>query len=148
VPELDVLVDLCRDCGATSASLTGAGLGGVVTTMIREERLTELRVRVERHYEVGEARELVRIEDAVRAGALPKSVVAAAREMRSAKRAAWASGQRFEPAAELLAALDPARNPEGLAGDAAIRLIPEDYRHQGIVLSHSVAGAGYLRPPA
>jgi galactokinase len=42
VPELDTLVVLARDHGATAARMTGAGFGGAIVALVREERADEV----------------------------------------------------------------------------------------------------------
>lgn len=147
VPELDRLVDVCRDAGAVSASLTGGGLGGVVTAMIRSDRLPELKARVLDLFAVEEEHELRELEAASAGGAIPASAVEAARMLRLAKRAAWAADRTFEPDPSLVSSLSQARSLQSASGALVIRLLPIDYRREGFVENGSVAGAGYLSPP-
>ncbi len=147
VPELDRLVDVCRDAGAVSASLTGGGLGGVVTAMVRSDRLPELKARVLDLFAVEEEHELRQLEAAHAGGAIPAGTVDAARKLRAAKRAAWAADRAFEPDPTLVSALSQARSLQSGSGEMVVRLLPIDYRREGFVENGSVAGAGYLTPP-
>lgn len=144
VPELDRLVDVCRDAGAVSASLTGGGLGGVVTAMIRSDRLPDLQARVLELFAAEEEQELRELESA---GGVPAAALDAARKLRAAKRAAWAADRAFEPDPSLVSALSPARSVQTRTGEMAVRLLPLDYRREGFVQNGSIAGAGYLTPP-
>ncbi len=147
VPELDRIVDVCRDAGAVSASLTGGGLGGVVTAMIRSDRLSELEARVLDLFAVEEEHELRELEAASAGGAIPAGAVDAARTLRASKRAAWAAERAFQADPSLVSALAPARFLQSGSGEMVVRLLPIDYRREGFVENGSIAGAGYLSPP-
>jgi len=71
---LDQIVDIARDCGAVSASLTGGGHGGVVTAMIAADRLDLLARTVREFY----ANELSLTEEQMESGLRPCVTVAGA----------------------------------------------------------------------
>jgi hypothetical protein len=115
--------------------------------MVRSDRLAELRARVFELFAAEEEQEVRELEAACAAAALPAAAVDAARKLRAAKRAAWAAGRPSEPDPSLLAALSPARALRSRSGGMVVRLLPLDYRRDGLVENGSVAGAGYLSPP-
>jgi len=49
-PELDVLVDLARELGATGARLTGAGFGGCTVNLVRREEIKPFIERLRHRY--------------------------------------------------------------------------------------------------
>jgi galactokinase len=51
VPELDTLVDLARRHGATAARMTGAGFGGAIVALVREDLVDDLEGQVVDGYE-------------------------------------------------------------------------------------------------
>jgi galactokinase len=147
VLELDQIVDLCRDVGAVSASLTGGGLGGVVTAMIASDRLPGLKARVLEHYAALEAQEIRQLERAQSAGAISENALRAAIDLHETKRQAHRSDRPWVADPNLLPRLEPARTLRTAAGQPVIRLLPLDYLRDGLVENASVAGAGYLSAP-
>lgn len=49
-PELDKLVEVALEAGATGARLTGAGFGGCTVNLVPEEALEEFQRKVQQHY--------------------------------------------------------------------------------------------------
>jgi hypothetical protein len=146
-PELDRIVDLCRDGGAASASLTGAGLGGVVAVMIECGRLPALRETVLDLFEDEETAELHRLEAAHARGTLGAACLRAAREIRVAKRATRGEDAPFVPDPGWQGAIEPAAALRTEEGDPVLRLLPVDYYRRAVWVNRSIAGAGYLVPP-
>jgi hypothetical protein len=142
IPELDMLVDLCRDAGAHSASLTGAGLGGVVTTVIAESRVPALTDALLGHYEATEDAEVAQVE----AGA-PPAVAAEVRAIRDAKREARRRQEPFAPTNEQREALGQLTRGADRDGGVCPRLLPIDYTTHAIARNFSVAGAGFMPSP-
>lgn len=147
ITELDELVDLCRNAGASSASLTGAGLGGVVTTVIEEGRVALLRKSLLAHFEKAEDAEVALVERAAQSGRLAPDVAATVRTVRDAKRSARDEHVHFTPDANQQHALDLCMRELVAAGYRLVRLLPVDYYHRAIARNVSVAGAGYLPTP-
>lgn len=147
VPALDRIVDLCRAQGALSATLTGAGLGGMVIAMVARECLVSLRERLLRFYEQEEAAELAAMAAAHARGQVQAECLEAARALARAKLEAGDSAGAFRPQPAWLEALAPARALSNSSGEPLLRLLPADYRRDGVSTNHSVAGAGYLCPP-
>jgi galactokinase len=145
--ELDVLVDLCREAGAISASLTGAGLGGVVTTVIAEERVPALREALFRHFEAAEDAEVALVETASRDGRLPADSGAAVRALRDAKRHTRAAQTPFVPDPRQVQTLEACCRALRSGNDDLVRMLPADYYREGIARNVSVAGAGVLPTP-
>ncbi len=147
IPELDVLVDICRSAGAISASLTGAGLGGVITTVIEESRVAPLRESLMGHFERTEDAEVELVESAVLKGSLPPEVAAAVRSVRKAKRSARDRHAVFTPDAQQQQALDICARELVVGSNRLVRLLPVDYYRNAVARNVSVAGAGYLPTP-
>ena len=145
--ELDEIVDLCRENGAISASLTGAGLGGVVTAVIAEEHVPLLRERLFDHFEASEDAELERCDRLARDGRVAVAAVTLVRDLRDAKRATRTSVEPFAAGQAQREALALCSRALGTGHDTALRLLPVDYYRQGIVRNVSVAGAGFLPTP-
>jgi galactokinase len=145
--ELDALVDLCRANGAISASLTGAGLGGVVTTVIPDERVPALKQALDRHYEEAEDQELALVEQAARDGRLPPETAATIRTLSAAKRATRSAGAAFTPDEAQRQALDLCTRTLVAGSNALVRLLPVDFYREGLARAVSVAGAGFLPKP-
>jgi galactokinase len=146
--ELDELVDLCRESGAVSASLTGAGLGGVVTVVIADERVPALREKVFQRFEATEDAEVALVEAATRDGRLPAGTDAAVRALRDSKRATRAARRTpfvFDARQQETLALCVKTLVSG--SNALVRLLPADYYREGFARNFSVAGAGVLPTP-
>jgi hypothetical protein len=145
--ELDALVDLCRDAGAVSASLTGAGLGGVVTTVIAEDRVATLSEALFRHFEHAEDAEVALVEQASRDGRLPADAAAIIRALRDAKRATRASSAPIAPDERQQETLALCVRTLVKGSNALVRLLPVDFYREGLARNVSVAGAGFLPTP-
>jgi galactokinase len=50
VPEVDALVELCLQCGALGARMTGGGFGGCVVALVRRGRATPIGEQVVQRY--------------------------------------------------------------------------------------------------
>jgi galactokinase len=146
VLELDQIVDVCRDVQAVSASLTGGGLGGVVTAMLRTDRLPLLKACVYELYAAQEEREIHHLGSAYASGTIDKNVLSAAQSLHEVKIQARAAGRTFTADPSLLAAIEPARSLRNKTGQSLVRLLPVDYIREGFVENSSIAGAGYLNP--
>lgn len=142
IVELDILVDLCRDAGAHSASLTGAGLGGVVTAVIEQSRVPGLKHALFRHYEATEDHEVELVEAAAGQGSIAGAVAVELRALRDAKRAAHRRQEPFLFSAEHRKAL-----AEVGSADISLRMLPVDYATHAIARNFSVAGAGFMPAP-
>ena len=142
IPELDMLVDLCRDAGALSASLTGAGLGGVVTTVITESRVPALREALLRHYEETEDAEVAKVVAVV-----PPTLAAQVRQIRDAKREACRRQEPYAPTSAQREALADLIRAQDRDNDISLRLLPVDYITHAIARNFSVAGAGFMPSP-
>jgi galactokinase len=145
--ELDALVDLCREAGAVSASLTGAGLGGVVTTVIAEERVPALREALFRHFEAAEDAEVALVEAAARDGHVPKGTETVIRSLRDAKRKTRAAQAPFVPDVRQKEVLESCCRALRAGNDDLVRMLPADYYREAIARNDSVAGAGFLPTP-
>ena len=145
--ELDELVDLCRESGAVSASLTGAGLGGVVIAVIVEEGVPTLRERLFDHFEALEDAEVARVDSLARNGGVVLETVALVRAMRGAKRTTRASSAPFIADESQQEALALCARALASSHVAPLRLLPVDYYRQGIARNVSVAGAGFFSTP-
>jgi galactokinase len=145
--ELDELVDLCRESGAVSASLTGAGLGGVVTVVIADERAAALREKVIRHFEAAEDGEVALVEAAVRDGRLPAGTAAVVRALRDRKRAARNDATPFAFSAAEQETLARCVKTLVSGNNELVRLLGADYYREGLARNVSVAGAGFLPTP-
>jgi galactokinase len=146
VLELDQIVDVCRDAQAVSASLTGGGLGGVVTAMIRTDQLPLLKARVYDLYAAQEEREMQALKAACTAGTIAENALSAAKSLHEEKAQARAAGRAFDPDPSLLSAIEPMRSLRTQTGQLVVRLLPVDYHREGFVENTSIAGAGYLSP--
>jgi len=147
IAELDVLVDICRSQGAISASLTGAGLGGVITTVIEESRVAPLRENLMRHFEKAEDAEVELVRNAALDGRLAPEVASAVRSIRDAKRSARVRHAVFTPNAQQQQALDICARELVAGSNRLVRLLPVDYYRNAVARNVSVAGAGYLPTP-
>ena len=147
ITELDVLVDLCRNAGAVSASLTGAGLGGVITAVIEESRVPQLYQSLMSHYEKTEDAEVALVETAVQNGRIAPGTVEAIRAIRDAKRGLRDTQARFVPNANQQRVLNDCVRELVANGNRLVRLLPVDYYHNAVVRNVSVAGAGYIPAP-
>ena len=147
IAELDELVDVCRKSGAISASLTGAGLGGVVTTVIEEGRVPLLRASLMAHFEREEDAEVALVQTAANTGRLPAEIAATIVSMRDHKRLACGEGEPFVPNAHQQQALEICARELVAGNNRLVRLLPVDYYHNAVVRNVSVAGAGYLPAP-
>ncbi len=147
ITELDVLVNLCRNAGAVSASLTGAGLGGVITAVIEESRVPQLYQSLMSHYERTEDAEVALVETAVQNGRIAPGTVEAIRAIRDAKRGLRDTQARFVPNANQQRVLNDCVRELVANGNRLVRLLPVDYYHNAVVRNVSVAGAGYIPAP-
>jgi galactokinase len=147
IAELDVLVDICREAGAVSASLTGAGLGGVVTTVIAENRVAWLQKNLFAHFENAEDAEVALVVNAVQEGRIAPAVAEAVRSVRDTKRLVREPQHPFAPSAHQQQALELCRRELVSKGNGLVRLLPVDYYRNAIARNGSVAGAGYLPAP-
>jgi len=147
IAELDVLVDICRSAGAISASLTGAGFGGVITTVIEESRVALLRESLMSHFEKAEDAEVELVRNAALDERLASEVASAVRSIRDAKRSARDRHAVFSPNAQQQHALDTCMRELVAGNNTLVRLLPVDYYRNAIARNVSVAGAGYLPTP-
>jgi len=49
-PELDQLVELCNEYGAMGAKLTGAGFGGAIVTLVKNDLVEGLKKYIFKNY--------------------------------------------------------------------------------------------------
>ncbi len=147
IAELDELIDVCRNSGAISASLTGAGLGGVVTVVIEESHVASLRERLIAHFERNEDHEVERVLEAVRLGRLQPELLTAIRSLVHAKRRGRGVRVPFVPDADQKRAIDICARELVVGNNSLVRLLPIDYYRSAVVRNVSVAGAGYLPAP-
>jgi hypothetical protein len=146
VPELDALVDICRQAGAVSASLTGAGLGGVVTATIERSGVPALTEAVLAHLQSVEDEELGRLRRAARQRTAADDDVRLVEGLVAAKRAPRPLGGDVLPTPAQSEALE--RCARALEQDGrAPRLLAVDYRRRAIAVNHTVAGAGFMPAP-
>jgi len=147
IRELDELVDVCRAAGAISASLTGAGLGGVVTTVIEEGRLALLRERLFDYFEKSEDAEVALVENAACDGRLSSEVACLVKSLRDAKRLTRGQPISFVMDPQQQRALDLSMRELRSSSDGLVRLLPVDYYRHAVTRNVSVAGAGYIPVP-
>ena len=147
IQDLDELVDICRNAGAICASLTGAGLGGVVTTVIDERRVQMLCERLFDHFEITEDAEVELIRRAASDGLIDEECAAAAVSIRDNKRSTRGVGSPFVPSTEQQKALDSCVHDLFTGSNSLVRLLPVDYYRTAVARNVSVAGAGYLPAP-
>jgi len=146
VPELDALVDICREAGALSASLTGAGLGGVVPATIERARVPGLVAAVMAHLESVEDEELGRVRKAARDRAIAQADRELVEALVAHKRAAEPSGGGFMPTPAQREAIGRCTRALKEQGHAP-RLLGVDYRRGAVTVNHTVAGAGFMPSP-
>ncbi len=148
---LDELVDLCKNCGAISASLTGAGLGGVVTAFVPFDRLPGLRQAVYKFYLKEETKELEdfiqnkslnEIFDAVEAEKIKDRIARIMVRKRRDKRLLKEDSNYLNI---LIQNIDDKCKEKNISAPK-MTFIGADYYQNGILRNISVAGAGYIIP--
>ena len=122
-------------------------MGGVVTTVIAEERVPALREAILQHYEAAEDAEVALVEAAAREGRLSDEVVSSVRSLRDAKRSTRVAEAPFEPDAEQRESVAQCVATLVSEQSGLVRMLPVDYYREGIVRNVSVAGAGFLPAP-
>lgn len=159
IPVLDQIVDTAIRCGAASASLTGAGLGGVVTVIIREAHLPRLRDEMLAFYRGEEAREMewVRTGEDFEACFAPGEIGAIRERLeaiherkakvrrRNGRAPFTVADQQFLQ--EVLDRLEESEIQHSRKLSRTLTCLPADYDHYGVTRNVSIAGAGYLEPP-
>ncbi len=155
-PLLDRMVDVCRENGAACASLTGGGLGGVVTVLVEHERFDSLRQSLMQFYRAEQERSLSEcaapwfntIAGMDAAGFREQLTGLWARKCR-----ALDSDKPWEPTAQdrelvdslICLAANAAVSPERLP---SFHLFLVNETSQAVRSNHSIDGAGFLHPPA
>ena len=147
IPQLDALVDICRRAGAVSASLTGAGLGGVVTAAIEEDRVPLLRNLVFDFYERQEDSEMASLKSAYESGAIPSDHYQLLIDLRESKRETRDRVEEFNFTDERLEAIKSCRQAIASNGPSSLRFLNADYYRAGLTRNVSVAGAGFIPAP-
>ncbi|HOE12219.1 MAG TPA: GDP-mannose 4,6-dehydratase [bacterium] len=155
-PLLDRIVDVCRENGAACASLTGAGLGGVVTVLVEQDRFESLKRSLIQFYRAEQERSLS--ECAAQwfcetAGKDAAGLREQLTELWARKCRALDSSTPWEPTEKdreftghLISLADNAAvSPERLP---SFHLFLVDETTQAVRRNHSVDGAGFLHPPA
>ncbi|MFH1742127.1 MAG: NAD-dependent epimerase/dehydratase family protein [bacterium] len=156
-PLLDRLVDACLAGGAMCASLTGGGLGGVVTILIQQNNFDALQHRVLKGYLEEQERSLLWCDSESFARAVGNDYYTQKHRDRlaglwSRKQESLKAGIGWQPADEDRHLIDRLTELVSKA-DPSIHEIPSFHLFQvdetvnGIRLNHSIDGAGFLHPP-
>ena len=147
IDELDEIVDISKRAGAISASLTGAGLGGVVTVIIEMDMVYSHREMLFDYYERQEDAEMGVLESETNNGAISLQHYQALVALIEAKRRTRILNEDFSITDEQQAALDAARKVMIENGMGSLVFLGADYYRTGIKRNISIAGAGFCSAP-